>query len=546
MKIANWYHCHAKVFARSAGERMVAKAAYRSGTRLTDERYGDVADYSRRSGVEHTGILLPAGAPTEMLNREVLWNAAEAAENRSNSDKVGREYEIALPRQVSQADRLAIVQDISRFFVDEYGVAADYAIHEPHKREPVKSSHPDHNLPGGDDRNWHAHILVTRRRLDQDGYGPRSKAKADRPFGKAVDRLDGPKRADELEKIRAKVADVINTHLERLGIDERVDHRSHKNRKGEQRLIPVTPKVGVAALAMERKGVRTERAEIWLREKRTQHFVITSFQRTNETKQVEQRVQASAPSAPMPSAAAPIAKEVTPEKPTAPASEKAPSHASESTKAKVEIPKPKLVPSEEPMAEKKKVEVSLADQFTRAAHRNDSDEMTRLAPLVISRADQRKALSTQDASLLNRAYDLIPATPETENISKRIGNAIVAAAPSAIASLDKEAGRIPSHVRDVRQQNTLTLEWEKEHKPKLTKIHSSLPNLTLSWANRVRELILNESDSALNTLRESAMVSAMWLAKKLQVKGLVQPNKPTDPKAIKIIHSKNKDKAPGK
>lgn len=525
---------------------MVAKAAYRSGTRLTDERYGDVADYSRRSGVEHTGILLPAGAPTEMLNREVLWNAAEAAENRSNSDKVGREYEIALPRQVSQADRLAIVQDISRFFVDEYGVAADYAIHEPHKREPVKSSHPDHNLPGGDDRNWHAHILVTRRRLDQDGYGPRSKAKADRPFGKAVDRLDGPKRADELEKIRAKVADVINTHLERLGIDERVDHRSHKNRKGEQRLIPVTPKVGVAALAMERKGVRTERAEIWLREKRTQHFVITSFQRTNETKQVEQRVQASAPSAPMPSAAAPIAKEVTPEKPTAPASEKAPSHASESTKAKVEIPKPKLVPSEEPMAEKKKVEVSLADQFTRAAHRNDSDEMTRLAPLVISRADQRKALSTQDASLLNRAYDLIPATPETENISKRIGNAIVAAAPSAIASLDKEAGRIPSHVRDVRQQNTLTLEWEKEHKPKLTKIHSSLPNLTLSWANRVRELILNESDSALNTLRESAMVSAMWLAKKLQVKGLVQPNKPTDPKAIKIIHSKNKDKAPGK
>ncbi len=527
---------------------MVAKSAYRSGTRLKDERYGDVADYSRRSGVEHTGILLPTGAPTELLDREALWNAAEAAENRSNSDKIGREYEIALPRQVSSGDRLAIVQDIARYLVEEYGVAADYAIHEPHKREPIKSSHPDHNLPGGDNRNWHAHILVTRRRLDQGGYGPRSKATSDKPFGRAVDRLDGPKRADELERIRAEVAEVLNTHLERLGIDERVDHRSHKNRKGEQRLIPVTPKVGVAALAMERKGIRTERAEIWLREKRTQHFVITSFQRTNETKQVEQWVQASAPSAPMPSTAAPIAKEITPEKPTAPASEKAPAHASESTKAKVEIPKPKLVPSEEPTAEKKKVEVevSLADQFTRAAHRNDSDEMTRLAPLVIGRADQRKDLLAQDASLLNRAYDLIPATPETENLSKRIGNAIVAAAPSAIASLDKEAGHIPSHVRDIRQQNTLALEWEKEHKPKLAKIYDNLPNMTLGWANRMRENILNESSSALKTLCESAMISAMWLAKRLQVQGLVQPNKPTDPKALKLIHSKNKDKAPGK
>jgi hypothetical protein len=70
--------------------------------------------------------------------------------------------------------------------------------------------------------------------------------------------------------------------------------------------------------------------------------------------------------------------------------------------------------------------------------------------------------------------------------------------------------------------------------------------MTLGWANRMRELILNESDSALKTLRQSAMVSAMWLAKRLQVQGLVQPNNPTDPKAIRIIHSKNKDKAPGK
>jgi hypothetical protein len=548
MKIGNWYHVHAKVFSRSAGERMVAKAAYRSATKLADERYGDIADYSRRTGVEHTGIILPTGAPQMLLNREVLWNAAEAAEGRSNSDKIGKEYEIALPRQVSPADRLAIVQDISQFLVDEYGVAADYAIHEPHKRRLVKSSHPDHNLPGGDDRNWHAHILVTRRRLDQDGYGPRSKATSDRAFGKAVDRLDGSKRAVELEKIRAKVADVLNTHLERLGIDERVDHRSHKDRKGDQQLIPVTPKIGVAALAMERKGIKTERAEIWLRDKRIQDFVITSFQRIDETKRAKQQAQAPAPtpSAPARPAAAPTAREIVPDQPIAPASEKVPARDSSSN----ETHKPAPVQNDESTAGKKKGDVtptpSLAEQFTKAAHLNNAGEMTRLAPLVIAKEDQRKRLSTQDARLLNKAYDLIPATPETENLGRRIGNAVVAAAPSAIASLDKEAGRIPSHVRDMRQQNTLALEWEEEHKPKLSKIHSSLPNMTLGWANRMRELILNESDSALKSLRQSAMVSAMWLAKRLQVQGLIQPNKPTNPEALKIIHSKNKKKEHGK
>jgi hypothetical protein len=246
--------------------------------------------------------------------------------------------------------------------------------------------------------------------------------------------------------------------------------------------------------------------------------------------------------------AAPTAKEIVPDKPIAPApaSEKAPALDSKS----IETHKPAPMQNNESTAGKKKDDVtptpSLAEQFTRAAHRNDSGEMTRLAPLVITREDQRKYLSTQDARLLNKAYDLISATPETENLGRRIGNAVLAAAPSAIASLDKEAGRIPSHVRDRRQQNTLALEWEEEHKPKLSKIHSNLPNMTLGWANRMRELILNESDSALKTIRQSAMASAMWLAKRLQVQGLIQPNKPIDPEALKIIHSKNKKNEHGK
>lgn len=179
---ANWYHCEAKVFLRSKGASMVAKAAYRSGTKLADERYGDVADYTRRSGVEHAAIVLPVGAPEELRNREVLWNSAEAAEDRRNADRIGREYEVALPASVGPDDRLAITQKIASFLVKEYGLAVDFAIHRPHEREKVKlTSFSDRatlqELPGGDERNFHAHILVTRRRLDPDGYGPRSQAK---------------------------------------------------------------------------------------------------------------------------------------------------------------------------------------------------------------------------------------------------------------------------------------------------------------------------------------------------------------------------------
>lgn len=254
--------------------------------------------------------------------------------------------------------------------------------------------------------------------------------------------------------------------------------------------------------------------------------------------------------APVRPAAALTAREIVPDKPIAPApaSEKAPARDSNS----VETHKPAPVQNDESTAGKKKGDVtptptpSLAEQFTKAAHRKDADEMTRLAPLVIARADQRKALITQDAGLLNRAYELIPATPETERLIKRISSAVVAAGPSAVAILDKEANRIPHHVRDRRQQNVLAQEWEKEHKPKLEKIHSKLPNFTMQWANRMRDDILSKSDSALKSLRESATVTATWIAKRLQAQGLIQTKEQTNPEALKIVQSKSKEKEPGK
>ena len=56
------YHFSAKVISRAAGSSAVAAAAYRSASRLRDERLDRAHDFSNKAGVVHSEILLPEGA----------------------------------------------------------------------------------------------------------------------------------------------------------------------------------------------------------------------------------------------------------------------------------------------------------------------------------------------------------------------------------------------------------------------------------------------------------------------------------------------------
>jgi hypothetical protein len=84
------YHVSLKVFTRSRGESATAAAAYRSGLRITDERTGEVHDYTRRKGVEGVALFVPANAPAWALDPAELFNAAEAAEVRGRNGRVAR------------------------------------------------------------------------------------------------------------------------------------------------------------------------------------------------------------------------------------------------------------------------------------------------------------------------------------------------------------------------------------------------------------------------------------------------------------------------
>lgn len=193
------FHLSVKTISRSAGRSATAAAAYRAAWKIIDQRTGEVHDYRpRKGGVESADLVLPIGAPDWASDRDAIWNAAEAAETRKNS-VVAREFEIALPSELSAVQRKHLALTFARELVDRHGFAADVAIHQPGKE--------------GDNRNHHAHILCTTRRLTAVGFGEKTRELDDR-------------KSKEVDGWRERFAAIQNAHLRSAGVSARVDHRS--------------------------------------------------------------------------------------------------------------------------------------------------------------------------------------------------------------------------------------------------------------------------------------------------------------------------------
>ena len=109
--LIDFCHIPVSIIKRSEGRSAVAAAAYRSGTKLTNEWDGLTHDYTRKGGVVHAEIMLPAHAPPEFADRSTLWNSVEQIEKARDS-QLAREIEAALPRELSreqQLDRKSVV-----------------------------------------------------------------------------------------------------------------------------------------------------------------------------------------------------------------------------------------------------------------------------------------------------------------------------------------------------------------------------------------------------------------------------------------------------
>lgn len=92
----------------------MAAAAYRAGEKLQSEYYGTTADYTRKSGVVHKEIFLPANAPEKYRDRETLWNAVEYAEKNPRA-QLAYSFNIALQNELSMEENIAL----ARAFVQE-------------------------------------------------------------------------------------------------------------------------------------------------------------------------------------------------------------------------------------------------------------------------------------------------------------------------------------------------------------------------------------------------------------------------------------------
>ena len=225
------YRLEVQAISRKDGRSSVAASAYRSATRLHDARLEMVFDFTAKRGVAFAGLMAPESAPAAFHDRETLWNAVEAADRRVDS-RPSREVLISLPHELTDGQR----HDLVRAFIAETmvarGMIADYGIH-----------HPDAH---GDERNHHAHILVTTRLVGPEGFG-----------FKARD-WDNP---EAVRVLRADWSRIQNQHLrEHLGPGApQVSHLSLAD-QGEGR--EPTIHLGPSASGMERRGEASDRGEI--------------------------------------------------------------------------------------------------------------------------------------------------------------------------------------------------------------------------------------------------------------------------------------------
>ena len=219
------YHLHVKVIGRKSGSSAVASAAYRSGSRLRDERLDRSHDFSAKRGVVHSEVMLPENAPEAWSDRERLWNDVEAFEIRKDA-QLAREVEFAIPREMTQAQGIELARDfVQAEFVDR-GMIADLNVHWDMAEDGMPKPH--------------AHVMLTMRAVDENGFGQK---------------VRDWNRTEMVERWRERWAELANERLAELDIDARIDHRSL-----EAQGIALEPQsqIGAPARRIEDRGIEGE------------------------------------------------------------------------------------------------------------------------------------------------------------------------------------------------------------------------------------------------------------------------------------------------
>jgi Ti-type conjugative transfer relaxase TraA len=208
------YHLSTQIISRGGGRSVVAAQAYRAAKKIHDERLGKTFDFTRKSGVEHTEIMVPDVAPAWMKDRKKLWNAIEKLEKRKDA-QLAREVQVALPKELSKEAQVELAREFVKEHFTKHGMVADLAVHRDNPENP------------------HAHITLGMREVTEDGFGKKNREWNSKGY---------------LMGWRESWEHCANRYLAREGHEQRVDHRSFADR-------------GIQLEPTSKLGVRLENAE---------------------------------------------------------------------------------------------------------------------------------------------------------------------------------------------------------------------------------------------------------------------------------------------
>lgn len=266
------FYFRPSIIKASSGKSAVASAAYQSAQKLYSEKYGKSFSYRSKEEVIYSEILLPENAPREYLDRQTLWNAVEASQNKSNS-RYSRQIIIAVPNEWSREEAIAHSREyIQQTFVNR-GMAVDWAYHE---------KNADTN---GASDNHHLHLMCTVRGFNPDGSWASMEKKVyaldenderipeidpktgmqkvrrrnrdghyseEKIWKRITIQTNSWNRRETLQLWKKEWADCCNKYL---ASDNQIDHRSYLERGIER--LPMLHE-GSASREMQKRGLLTD------------------------------------------------------------------------------------------------------------------------------------------------------------------------------------------------------------------------------------------------------------------------------------------------
>lgn len=212
------FHLDFKIVKRSESMTSVAKAAYHARTRITDDRIGQIFDFSHRTDLHGHIILAPVSSPAHIVeSSSALWNEVERVE-RQNNGQTARYFDVAIPLELNNDDKKKLVAEYcQKNFVDK-GMIADIAFHVL------------------DGKNPHAHVMLTLKTITAAGFGKKDRSWNDKKM---------------VVQWRESWATMSNNYVEAAGSEERIDHRSLRTQCAD-------------ALTQAEEAFSTEEKAFWL------------------------------------------------------------------------------------------------------------------------------------------------------------------------------------------------------------------------------------------------------------------------------------------